>query len=162
MNYMHSKLSIKDILKMAVAPFLVFMLGYCLENFVPIYQLLEWPNRVVHFLGGLSISVPIFIVLKWAKANKFISTSNKWFDFLLIVMSAMCVATFWEYYEYASDKFFPGPYLSQPSVDDTMKDMIMGMLGSISFVLGWYISGFFKKAEKVVEVVKVKSKTKKS
>ena len=80
----------------------------------------------------------------------------------MLVISAMCIASLWEFHEYFHDKFFPGPFLAQPSVDDTMKDMIMGMFGSVTFVLGWYISGFFKKAEKVAEVVKVKSKTKKS
>ena len=153
---------IKDILKMAAAPFVVFMVSYYLDQFTVVYRVIEWPNRVVHFLGGVSISVPVYMVLKWAKANKFITTSSKWFDFILLIMSVVCIATFWEFHEYFHDKFFPGPFLAQPSVDDTMKDMIMGTLGSTVFVLGWHVSGFFKKAEKVVEVVKIKNKRKKS
>lgn len=147
---------------MAAAPFFVFMISYYFDQFTDLYRAMEWPNRVAHFLGGVSISVPIFIVLRWAKANKFVLTSSKWFDYLLLVISAMCVASFWEFYEYFHDKFFPGLYLSQPTVDDTMKDMIMGMLGSISFALGWYICDFFKKQPVPEVVVKVKSQKKKS
>ena len=147
---------------MAIAPFFVFMISYYLDQFTVIYRTLEWPNRLMHFLGGVSISVPIYMVLKWAKTNKFISTSSKWLDFILIIISAMCVATFWEFHEYFHDKFFPGPFLAQPSVDDTMKDMIMGMLGSIMFILGWWISGFFKKPEVPQVIVKSKKKGKKS
>jgi hypothetical protein len=152
----------KDIIKMAVAPFIVFMVSYYLDQFTPVYRIFEWPNRLMHFLGGLSISVPIYFVLKWMKANKFISTSSKWIDFILIVMSAMCVASLWEFHEYFHDKYFPGPFLAQPSVDDTMKDMIMGMLGSIVFVFGWYISSLFKKPLASEVIVKVKSNSKKS
>lgn len=155
-------LKIKDILKMAAAPFVVFMVSYYLDHFTSVYRVFEWPNRLMHFLGGLSISVPIYFTLKWAKANKFISTSNKWFDFILIVISAMCVASLWEFHEYFHDKYFPGPFLAQPSVDDTMKDMIMGMLGSMMFVLTWWISGFFKKAEVSEVIIKSKKKQRKS
>lgn len=149
---------IKDIITMAAAPFFVFMAGYYLDQFTAAYQILEWPNRLMHFLGGLSITVPIFIVLKWAKANKFISTSSHWVDFLLLVMGAMFVATFWEYHEYIHDTYFPSLHLAQPSVDDTMKDMVMGMLGSITFVLGWWILGFFKKPNIPQAIVNAKKK----
>ncbi len=148
---------------MCIGPFLVFMLGFYLENFVPLYQYFEWPNRVVHYLGGFSIAIPIYLVFYFFKANKWVITVTRYIDYVIVTVSALSVAAFWEFYEYAMDKFFPGPYLAQPSVDDTMKDMLMGLCGALTFVLIWHIRSCFKKPEKIEPVKeKAKNRSKKS
>ncbi len=145
------RFKIKDIFKMAAAPFVVFMVSNYFDRFTAIYRTLEWPNRLAHFSGGVAICVPIYIILKWAKANKFISTSSKYFDFLLLTMAAICIASFWEFYEFTVDKFFPGQFVAQPSVNDTMKDMMMGFAGALVFVLAWHIWTSFKQ-QSVAEI----------
>lgn len=141
---------------MSASPFLVFMISFYLDKFTVTYRMFEWPNRLMHFLGGFSITITVYLLLQFFKANKWIVTVSKYFDYLLVIVSALSIAAFWEFYEFFVDKYFPGPYLAQPSVSDTMKDMIMGLCGTLMFVLIWHIRNCFKKPEQV------KSKKKRS
>jgi uncharacterized membrane protein YjdF len=152
------KFEIQHLLKMSAGPFFVFMLGFYLENFVPLYQNHEWPNRVVHYLGGFSIAIPIFLVLLFFKSNKLIITASKYLDYLIVLVSAISVAVFWEFYEFAMDIYAPSKYLAQPSVDDTMKDMLMGLLGALTFIVIWWIRDWIKKPVMGKENKKAKSK----
>jgi uncharacterized membrane protein YjdF len=133
----------KDIFNILIFPFFIYLLGFALEVGVPIYQVITWPNRFVHFLGGVSAAVAAYFILDLLKRNKLITVSSKWLDFALIIMAVMSIAGFWEFHEYFSDTYFFTH--AQPSVEDTMKDMIMGTLGACTYCLGWYVKGRFKK-----------------
>jgi hypothetical protein len=138
-------LKISDILKIGAFPFFVFMLGYSLETGWTAYHnhILWWPNRVVHFLGGLSMAVSGYFILKLIKKWKLINASNRIIDFLIIFLFVSSITVFWEFYEFVSDKYF---YTNaQPDVNDVMMDQIMGVLGAISFGIFWRIALLSKK-----------------
>lgn len=114
------------------------MLGYSLEIGSVSYHILWWPNRVVHFLGGLSMTVTGYFILNLTKKWKLINTANKAVDFFIIFLFVMSITALWEFYEFLSDKYFYTH--AQPSVDDTMKDMFMGAMGAIFFGFVWFTS----------------------
>ncbi len=130
---------LKDLIKIIIFPFLVYMLGYSLQASWDNYQVLWWPNRLVHLLGGLSFAVVGYFVLEIFKKLKWIITTNKVVDFFIILFFVMSVSVFWEFREFLSDKYLFTH--SQISVADTVKDMFMGMVGAVLFGVGW----FFKK-----------------
>ena len=123
---------------MDVFPFFVYMFGYSLQASWGDYQILGWPNRVVHILGGVSFAVVGYFVLDLAKKSKLVNTSNRFIDFILILFFVMSVSVFWEFWEFLSDKYLRTN--SQSSVADTVKDMFMGMLGAVLFGFGWLIA----------------------
>lgn len=127
---------IKDLLKIIAFPFFVYMLGYSLQASWDNYQVLWWPNRVVHLLGGLSFAVVGYFILDIFKKLKWISTSSKVVDFFIILFFVMSVAVLWEFREFLSDKYLHTN--SQISVADTIKDMFMGMVGAVLFGVGWF------------------------
>ncbi len=139
-------LSIKFFVKMLSFPFFVYLLGYAWEVGWDNYHVFWWPNRLVHFLGGVSMAVMAYFILDLTKKWKWVNTANKLVDFFLILFFVMSTTVFWESYEFLSDKFFFT--VAQPSVDDTMKDMFMGALGALVFGIGWFACSFFKKGKK--------------
>ncbi len=140
------QLSIKLFAKMLSFPFFVYLLGYAWEVGWDKYHVLWWPNRLVHFLGGVSMAVMAYFILDLIKKLKWVNNANKFVDFFLILFFVMSTTVVWEFYEYISDVFFFT--VAQPSVDDTMKDMLMGMLGAIVFGIGWSVCNFFKTGKK--------------
>lgn len=136
-------LKMRDLFNILVFPFIIFLLGYILELAVPIYQIITWPNRFVHFLGGLSAAVAAYFAWDLVKRFNWITVMYRWLDFILIIISVMAIAGFWEFWEFYSDTFYFTN--AQPSVNDTMKDMIMGLLGAFAFCLGWEVKLLYKK-----------------
>lgn len=124
---------------MLLPMFFVYLLGYAWDIGWDGYHTIWWPNRLVHFLGGVSTAIFGYYLLGLIKKFKLISTSNKIVDFFIILMFVMSITVVWEFYEYLSDLYLFTN--AQPSVSDTMKDMFMGMLGAIVFGISW----FFKK-----------------
>lgn len=119
------------------------MLGYSLEVGSDLYHVLWWPNRMVHFLGGLSMAVSGFFILDLAKKWKMVNTANKIVDFLIILLFVMSITVLWEFYEFISDRYF---YTNaQPTVYDTMMDQVMGVLGAVFFGVCWLAVRLFKK-----------------
>ncbi len=141
-------LKFRDLFNLLAFPFFVYMLGYALEAGWADYKVIFWPNRIVHFLGGLSIAVTAYFILQKIKNYNVIKTNTKLADFFLILFFVMSITVFWEFYEFLSDKYLFTS--AQPSVADTMKDMFMGMLGAISFGVGWAVSYLFKPKKAVL------------
>lgn len=139
-------LSIKLFVKMLLPMFFVYLLGYAWDIGWDGYHTIWWPNRLVHFLGGVSTAIFGYYLLDLVKKFKFINTLNKVVDFFIILIFVMSITVVWEFYEYLSDVYLLTN--AQPSVADTMKDMFMGMLGAIVFGIGWAKYIFFKKCKK--------------
>lgn len=135
-------LKMRDLFNILVFPFFVFLFGYALDVGVPAYQVLEWPNRFVHFLGGLSAAVAVYFVWGLVKRFKWIVVSSWLVDLALVLISVLAITCIWELYEFFMDTFFLTH--SQPNVADTMKDMIMGALGAMAFCLGWATKILYK------------------
>ena len=147
-------LQIKDIIKILYAPFFVYMLGYTLEVAYPSYHILWWPNRLVHFLGGLSIAISVYYIFNLFKKADYIKTVNFVFDALIVILAVMSVTVVWEFYEFLSDTYLYTH--SQPNVAD-----VMGMLGAAFFATAWMLSKviMIRRSSIKMEINKIEIKT---
>lgn len=91
----------------------------------------------MHFAGGLAAAFFFQRCLQLASRFKVLGKPNR-LAHLLLAFSLTCVAAVaWEFAEYASDRFL-GTH-EQLGLDDTMGDLLMGILGSV--VLLWLHPG---------------------
>ena len=139
-------LSIKLFAKMLLPMLFVYLLGYAWDIGWDGYHTIWWPNRLVHFLGGVSTAIFAYYLLDLVKKFKLLNTLNKVVDFFIILIFVMSITVVWEFYEYLSDLYLLTN--AQPSVADTMKDMFMGMLGAIIFGVSWAVCLFFRADKK--------------
>lgn len=109
-------------------PVIVFLFfNWFLGGYFRLYII--WPpyDIPVHFLGGVSMGITGYMLLKLSEKNNWIHISNKLLFLLLIVCYVSFTATVWELYEFLTDHYL-GTF-NQPSIADTMGDMFLGLLG---------------------------------
>ena len=115
------------------APLLVFATHVFIDRVLDAYSL--WPpiDVPMHFLGGMAIAFFIsrcFQVLPREAAQK---GRIVVLELLLVGSLTASAAVFWEFSEFTVDQLFHSNI--QISLANTMKDMSMGIFGSIVFIL---------------------------
>lgn len=88
-------------------------------------------DHVIHSLGGASISYFFYGAI--GKLPSGATGTPKGIHYLLALTSACTVALFWEFAEFASDRFM-GTSLQQ-TVSGTILDLMFGVLGATASVL---------------------------
>ncbi len=110
--------------------FLVFAssLGSCIN----LYQSIEVYDIVVHYLSGLLLFEGGYLVIEkiYKKRNQKIDSFFK--NFFALFFSCACAA-FWEIYEFGADNLANARM--QGSKENTMYDIIAGVLGSLTYFL---------------------------
>ena len=71
----------------------------------------------------------------------------KWFHIIFMIAFGLMIASFWEFFEFASDNILGGDtqWVKETGVDDTMGDMLIAFLGSILFCIYYFIEVQVKK-----------------
>lgn len=93
-----------------------------------------WTQRfdhLLHFLGGASVAY--FLFGSFALLPSLIASSPRWVRYLLAFTSSCTVAVFWEFAEFASDRFM-GTSIQQ-SLSETVLDLVFGAVGAFSTLL---------------------------
>ncbi len=121
----------QDILKLGLFPFLIFMINYGLMLILPDAERVYQADIPLHFFGGISIAYSANHALLLAERRKLITFKNRFLKIVMIVGLVMIAAVLWEVYEFLWDQIFGT--LFQPSKADTIKDLVLGMLGGIVF-----------------------------
>ena len=121
----------QDAVKLGLFPFLVFMINYCLMLILPDAGRAYQADTLLHLFGGMSIAYSANHALLLAERSKLITFKSRLLKIVMIVGMVMIAAVLWEVYEFVWDQIFGT--LFQPSKADTIKDLIMGMLGGIVF-----------------------------
>ncbi len=134
----------RDIFWIGIFPFIIFMINYTLYTTVR-----EWGNKVyiddyLHFLGGAAIAFSTSHILSILESQVLIHIKNALLKLLIILASVALAAVVWECYEFILDILYTP--INQPSVPDTIKDMVMGLLGGT--VTGSILIHFFNKSKK--------------
>ena len=131
---------ITTIKKYSWAPFLIFLIHVFSITVIDIYDF--WPefDTPMHIAGGISIAYFFTGAYIVAKSLKLIGQSIKFIKYLFVFSLTSTVTIFWEYAEFASDRFL-GTRM-QGGIGETLLDMILGMLGAVL-----YISYFHKRAK---------------
>ncbi|MFA4887919.1 MAG: hypothetical protein WC595_06935 [Candidatus Nanoarchaeia archaeon] len=101
-----------------------------------LYQTIVRFDEFMHFGGGITIAVSYFLLIKIAQKEKLIGEMNMWIYFAFVISLVALTAVTWEFYEYILDVVLPS-HVRQPSIKDTMGDLLMGLLGgSLGFLIG--------------------------
>lgn len=90
------------------------------------YGLTHRFDHLLHFLGGASIGYFLFGLL--ASLPSLFASIPGWVQYILVFTTSCTVAVFWEFAEFASDRFL-GTSVQQ-SVTETMLDLTFGVVGA--------------------------------
>jgi len=112
----------KVLKRLAILVFTIFLLNTA-GSFFGWYELLPWYDIVMHFLGGLWLSlVAIWILYKYMEVRK-----DAIFSTLLFVLIG---AILWEVLEYAIQAIANTPGLLA-TMPDSISDVVFGLLGGL-------------------------------
>jgi hypothetical protein len=114
-------------------PIFVFLLHAFLVGVIHIYDFYPWLDGPMHYLGGLSMAYSVFMAWTYLQARRAIRPIDRFIELVLVFTSVTTIAVFWEFGEYLLDRFL-GTDL-QVSLPNTMKDLLMGILGAGTLVL---------------------------
>jgi uncharacterized membrane protein YjdF len=108
--------------RLAILVFIVFLLNTA-GSFFGWYELLPWYDMVMHFLGGLWLSlVAVWVLYKYMEVRK-----DAIFSILLFVLVG---AILWEVLEYAVQAIANTPGLLA-TMPDSISDVILGLIGGL-------------------------------
>lgn len=93
-------------------------------------------DHLLHFLGGASIAYFLFMLV--GLLPSLFGGVPSWIRYLLAFTASCTVAVFWEFAEFASDRFM-GTSIQQ-SVSETVLDLAFGVAGALSTLV--VIAGF--------------------
>ena len=86
-------------------------------------------DSFMHFAGGITLGILICGVLSRAVKLGWILPPGRLLLFILIFSLVTTGAVFWEFFEWSADTLM-GTRM-QPSIGDTMKDLLLGQFGAI-------------------------------
>lgn len=131
-NYIfkNSKIKIEDDVEFVYLIFLIlaFLFGSIMGGYSKIY----WYDSFTHLLFGVFTAFMAPIVLKWL--NRY-DKKDIVFNIIYIIIVTLSVAVLWECVEFTIDKVLgmDTQKVLTTGVNDTMKDMICALVGSILY-----------------------------
>ncbi len=137
-----SKIKITDDIEFAYLIFLIlaFLFGSIIGGYSKIY----WYDSFTHLLSGVFTAFMAPILLKWL--NRY-DKKDIVFNIIYIILITLSVAVLWECVEFTIDKVLgmDTQKVLTTGVDDTMKDMICALIGSILYSI-YYLYNLNKKS----------------
>ena len=137
-----SKIKITDDIEFAYLIFLIlaFLFGSIMGGYSKIY----WYDSFTHLLSGVFTAFMAPILLKWL--NRY-DKKDIVFNIIYIILITLSVAVLWECTEFTIDKILgtDTQKVLTTGVNDTMKDMICALIGSILYSI-YYLYSLSKKS----------------
>lgn len=114
------------------APFTVFALHVLLGKGFHVYDI--WPpiDVPMHFAGGFAFAFFVSRCFQELPRGMVQRSRSVVLELLLIGSLTATAAVFWEFAEFSADQMFGSNI--QVSLQNTMKDLAMGVLGSMAFI----------------------------
>ncbi len=131
----------KVLFKLGISPFLVYMVNNTFQFLAPNLYLLYSIDTISHFFGGLAIAYSSHYALSLIEKKRWITIQKPILRAGIILAVVMTCAVWWEFYEFLYDYFVNPVYIMQPSITDTIKDLYMGMFGSVVFSV-WMLNNY--------------------
>lgn len=131
---------VEKIFKIKINTYLVFIytvfifIAHFLGSIVNFYHQIYWYDSFAHFISGIVVGfVATYLLVILKKYDK----KTILFNILFILGISFMVAGLWEMFEFISDKIFnkDAQNVLTTGVNDTMKDMIVAILGTILYSL---------------------------
>lgn len=137
-----SKIKITDDIEFVYLIFLIlaFLFGSIMGGYSKIY----WYDSFTHLLSGVFTAFMAPILLKWL--NRY-DKKDIVFNIIYIILITLSVAVLWECTEFTIDKTLgtDTQKVLTTGVNDTMKDMICALAGSILYSI-YYLYSLSKKS----------------
>lgn len=118
--------------------FLFVFIALILGSIYNLYRTISWFDLLAHFLSGIITCLLALIILKKFDLLK---KDLPIFHIVFIIAFSLMIASFWEFFEFLSDKVLKGDtqWVLLTGVDDTMTDMLIAFLSSVIFSVFYYI-----------------------
>ena len=138
------KYKMSEVLKLIYYLFVIVAL--VLGSILGWYYKVSWLDLLAHFLSGVLTSFCSLILLK---EKKLLKVENIGFIILYMISITLMIASFWEFFEFISDKLLGGDaqWVLKTGVDDTMTDMLIAFLGSIGFSIYFIVQNSLMKKD---------------
>ena len=137
-----SKIKITDDIEFVYLIFLIlaFLFGSIMGGYSKIY----WYDSFTHLLSGVFTAFMAPILLKWL--NRY-DKKDIVFNIIYIILVTLSIAVLWECTEFTIDKILgtDTQKVLTTGVNDTMKDMICALVGSILYSI-YYLYSLSKKS----------------
>jgi hypothetical protein len=118
-------------------PAVIFFFNSLVDSLTQMYVRYPWLDIPMHIIGGGAIGYTGIVILSYLKEKKFIHISTRILDVSMITMWVSFVAVSWEFYEWFLDNFLGRDV--QPSVGDTMFDLLLGLVSGASIAIIFFI-----------------------
>lgn len=120
----------KRIVTASIPIVLVFLL-----NLFFAYSSIDYTQELstfMHVLGGFVVAWFFYSVYLYSSKRKLITIKPANLSFLFLIFFTISIGVVWEWYEFIYDIINKTSY--QPSIADTMSDLLMDTIGSIIFI----------------------------
>lgn len=140
--FKNSKIKIEEDVEFVYLIFLIlaFLFGSIMGGYAKIY----WYDSFTHLLSGVFTAFMAPIVLKWL--NRY-NKKDVIFNVIYMILVTLSVAVLWECTEFTIDKVLgtDTQKVLTTGVNDTMKDMICALFGSVLYSI-YYLYNLNKKS----------------
>lgn len=126
------KIKISEASKMIYVIFI--FLAHFLGSIINFYNTVPGYDTFAHILSGILI---FFLGIEFLINIKKYDKTNIYFNVLFIISLSFMIAGIWEIFEFTCDKLFSkdAQHVLTTGVNDTMKDMIVAVLGTSSMAI---------------------------
>ncbi len=154
-----TRLKLTEIVISAKPMIAVYLLNFVLDFVFDAYHYVTCLDTPMHILGGFAAAWSVVTYLNNYSKLK-INTNNKYLDWFLLVSAVVVIALTWELYELIMKNVWTS--IIQTTVFDTIKDMIMGVVGSLiyAYKYDFKLPKIIKKEREKKIVIKKITKTK--
>ena len=122
---------LKEIIDAGKPMLYLYLINLFLDIFTPFYQVFGWFDSPMHIMGGYAAAWSVYrYMTMYPKFS--IKTSSQYVDYFLFASATASIAVVWEVYELITSEIFN--VVMQPTVFDTVKDMVLGMVGATIYV----------------------------
>lgn len=134
-NILPKKIKINENIRLIYILYVFSLL--LIGSIINLYNKFYYYDSITHFITGFITSLFSLIILnKFNKYNK----NSVVFNAIFMISITLSIASLWEIFEFINSKIFMVDVqrVLSTGVNDTMKDIILALLGSILFNI-WYI-----------------------
>lgn len=111
-------------------PLVILLLLHTAFVFLNVYSI-SHVDSAMHLLGGVALAMLVSGLLAQAVGNGWCPDTGRFITLVLVISLVVTGAVFWEVYEWMSDRFLGTHF--QANLDDTMKDLVLGLLGGAGY-----------------------------
>ncbi len=123
---------IKKLVRIFALPFGLFCFQLVLIA-VGVYERYDWPDIPMHVLGGVFITYSFSLAVTYFQERKILSELNVLSRSVFLFGLTSAAAVIWEFGEFTLDFFFDT--VAQASLEDTMLDMFLGLVGGTALIV---------------------------